>query len=256
MASFTGPTSAISEPEMSPNQIVQLQMVLMYLSILHCTAVETQRQWEQSAERKLRHRFDVVREEHSKMKQLVQVQKTSEAQAALVSWSRNMTSAELTAKVQLLSRIICDTWQLVNSDGEYTHIIQIFEKWLDIARAVLSSRKQSAQLMQQEIHLVEPIEDGWLLKVENMKSRLISSLRGIEYMGELPPKTDFGRLLFLFKKLLRNLVEEIGVIRAIQADIMTSEISWIQTRVDAMTQAGTVVSDDSEDSRGISGVSQ
>lgn len=231
-ASSANAISVDAEPEMTPDQIVRLQMELMQLSVLHGIAVETQRQWEQSAERILHHRFDVVCKEHERVKRLVQVQKVSEAQAALVRWYGNMTSGELAVKVQLLSRNIFETWQLTNPDGEYTRLIGTFENWFDKARGVQSSRKPSYMLVGQEIDLIETIEDGWALEVENMESRLSSSLRGLEYIGELPGKTDFGQLLFSFKKLLRNLLEEMGIIRAIQSDIMASEISWIQRCID------------------------
>ena len=241
--SLAHPTSVGPEPKMLPDQIVYLQMELMQLCILHHFATETQRQWEQSAERILHYRFDVIREEHNKVKRLVRLQKVSEAQAALVSWCGNMTSAELAAKVQLLSRNISDTWQLINPDGKYTRIIRIFEKWFDRTCGVQSSRKRSIQFME-EIHPIKTIEDGWALEVENMESTLKFSLRDLEHIGGVPEQTDFGHILFSFKNLLRNLMDELGIIRAIQVDIMASEISWIQTCIDDITQAGTMISDD------------
>lgn len=249
-ASFTNPTSVGPEPEMSPDQIFCLQMELMRLCALHRIAVETHRQWEQSAERILHHQLDGIRKDHNEGKRLFQAQKVSEAQAALVSWRENMTSTEFTVKVQVLSRNISDTWQLTNPDGDYTRIVGIFEKWFDRARDVRSSRSQSIQLVGQEIHIIEPIEDGWAIEVEKMESRLNSLLRGLELIGEVPEKTDLGRILVLFKKLLSNSLKEISMINAIQANIMASELSWIQTRIDDMTQAGTKISDDDEICRG------
>lgn len=253
LAISANPTSVALKPEMLPNKIVRLQMELMQLCVLHRIAIETQRQWEQSAERTLQRRFDVIREEHFRVKRLVQVQKTFEIQAALVSWYGDMTSAELAAKVQLLSRNIFESWQLISSEGEYTRIVQKFEIWFERARGVQSLRKPSIQFTGPDIDFIECIEDGWALEVENMEWRLNSSLSDLKCIGELPENTDFGQLLFSFKKLLSNLLEEMGIIRAIQADIMASEISWIQDCIDDMTQAGgghTMLSD-TETCRGI-----
>lgn len=242
--SFANSPSVVPEPEMSLDQIFRLQMELMQLCDLRRIAGETNKRWEQSAEQILHHWFDDIRKELHMVEHLIQAQKVSEAQAALISWRGNMTSAEVAVKVQLLSRNISDTWQLTNPDGEYTRLIRVFEEWFDRARSVQSSRKQSIQLKKQEINIIEPIEDVWAHEAENMESRLNSSLRGLEHVGEVLEKTDFGHILSSFKKLLRNSLKEINMIRAIQTNIMAAEISWIQTCIDNMTQAEMIILDD------------
>ena len=207
----------------------------MQLCALQRIADDTHRQWQQSAKRNLHHRYNAIRKEHNEVKGLSQAQKVSEAQDALVSWRGNMTRAEVTLKVQLLSRNISDTWQLTNPDGEYTRIVGTFEKWFDRARNVQSSRSHSIQPTGYQWNIIEPIEDDWAVEAEKMESRLNTLLRGLEHVGEVPENTDFGKTLCLFKKLLRNSLEEIIMIREIQANIMLSEISWIQTCIDDMT---------------------
>lgn len=234
-SSFANPISVGPESEMSHDQILCLQMELMQVCALHRIADDTHRQWKQSAKRNLHHRFNAIREEHNEVKRLSQVQKVSEAQAALVSWRGDMSRAEVTLKVRLLSRNISDTWQLTNPDGEYTCIIGTFEKWFDRARNVQSSRSHSIPPMGRQIDIIEPIEDGWAVEAEKMEARLDTLLRGLEHVGEVPEKTDFGKILSLFKKLLSNSLEEISIIREIQTDIMVSEISRIQMCIDDMT---------------------
>lgn len=67
-----------------------------------------------------------------------------------------------------------------------------------------------------------------------MEPRLNTLLRGLEHIGEVSDKTDFGKILSLFKKLSSNSLKEISMIRAIQIEIMVSEISWIETCIDDM----------------------
>lgn len=237
-SSFAQSTGMGAEPEMSPKQILYLQMELLQLCILHRSAIETKKQWEQSAERKLRHRFDVLRKEHIRIKGFVQAQKALENQAALVAWSRNMTSTELAAKVQLLSRNIMEMWQLTSYEGDYTRIVRQFKVWFDRARSIQGSRKQPTQSTGQDIEFIDSIEDGWALEVEAMEQKFTTSLHELRSIGEVPENTDFGQLLFSFKKLASNPLEEMGLIRAIYTDIMAYEESWIQTRADDIIQAG------------------
>ena len=238
---------------MSPDQIFCLQMELMQLCALHCIAAEIHRQREESAERILHHRFDVICKEHSEVKRLNQVQKVSEAQIALVSWRGNMTSAEVAMKKRLLSRSISDAWQLTDPDGEYTRIIGILENWFDRARGIQNSRSQSIQPRRNDMNIVGPIEDGWPLEVEKMESRLNSSLRGLEHVGEVPDNTDFGKILLLFKKLLSNSLKQLSIVRF-------KQISWLlkphgfKRAFDDMTPAETMISDGNGICRGICNV--
>ena len=224
-------------------------MKFTQLCALRRFAAEKHRQWEESAERTLHHRCDIVRKEHSEAKRLNQVQKVSESQAVLVSWRGNMTNAEVATKMRLLSRNFSDAWQLTDPGGEYTRIVGIFERWFDRARGIQNSRSQSIQPRGSDINMVEPIEDGWALEAEKMESRLNSLIRGLEHVGEVPDKTDFGKQLFLFKKLLCSSLKALSLIRAIQARIMASETSQIETCIDDVTQAETMISHDNELSR-------
>jgi hypothetical protein len=233
---FTQPTTMGDRPEMSPDQIVRLQMELMQLCILHRSAIGTQRQWEESAERSLQHRFQVLRKEHSRMKHLFQERKELNNQSALVSWYKTMTSTDLAAKVQLLSQNILQIWHLTGPEGNYTRIVREFELWFGRVCSVHLSRKQVTQFLGQEIDFIETMEDSWAVDVKTTERKMASFLRELTSIGELPEESDLGQLLCSFKKLVCNILEEMDIIQAIHKDVMAQEKSWIQARVDDLTQ--------------------
>lgn len=218
--------------------ISPLQMELFHLILLHRTAVETQRQWEQSAKQKLQQRYDVVYKEHCRIQALVRDQNAFNNESALISWSENLTSTELAAKVQLLSRNISEIWQTSGPGGDHTNIVNKFKLWFFRARGILDSRKQVTRLAREDINFIESIEGSWARNVEAMQWKLTSSLRELKSIGDLPENTAFGNLLFRFKKLASGLLEEMTIIEAIHTDIIAQEKSWIQARVDDCTQAG------------------
>lgn len=225
------------EVEMSPKQTLYLQMELMQLCILHRSAIENKKQWEQSAERKLQHRYDVLCKEHIRIQSFVQAQKTYENQVALIAWSKTMTEDEFGAKVQLLSRNITEVWQLTEPEGDYTRMVRKLKAWFDRARSILASRKQPTQSTGRDIEFIGSLEDGWTLEVEAMEQKFTTSLRELRSIGEVPENTGFGYLLFSFKKLASYALEEMGLIRAIYTDIMAYEKSWLRTRADDIIQA-------------------
>ena len=236
-SSFAQSVGMDPEAEMSPKQTLYLQMELLQLCILHRSAIETTKQWEQSAVRKLQHRYDVLRKEHIRIQSFVQAQKTFENQVALIAWSKTMTEDEFGAKWQLLSRNISELWQLTRPEGDYTRMIRKLKVWFDRARSISVSRKQPTQSTGQDIEFIGSLEDGWTLEVEAMEQKFTASLHELRSIGEVPENMGFGYLLFSFKKLASYALEEMGLIRAIYIDILAYEKSWLRTRADDIIQA-------------------
>ena len=230
-SSITQPACVGSKAEPLPDHIIRLQMELMQLCVLHRDGIEAYRQWEQSAERKLQHRFDLLRKEHIRVKGLLQAEKTRKHQAALLSWSKKMTRAELATAIRSLSRNFTQTWQLTGPDGDCTRTVQTFRTWVERAMVVKGSREQMSGSTEQGIDFIEDIDNSWAPEVEALEQKLDSSLRELENIEEPPANTDFSHLVDSFKTLITSHLKELRLLREIHADVMAYEKTWIRSRV-------------------------
>lgn len=227
-------------------------MELMQLSVLHRLALETHRQWEQSAEQALQRQRDALHQEHLRVQGLLEAQSVMRNQAALLAWSSKLTDTELTTKIQFLSRNITQNWQLIQPEGDHTRLVQKFEIWVERARIIKDSRQASSsspteplqsqsqgQTHDEKIEFIESMDDRWVLEVGAMQQYLATSLSELKDVGEFPLDTSSGQVLHFFKRLTASLAEGLGLIQALHAKILAYEKSWIDGQIHDIIQTQT-----------------
>ncbi|CAF9912563.1 hypothetical protein IMSHALPRED_000349 [Imshaugia aleurites] len=221
----------VSKDEVPSADIFHLQMELAQLHLLHCCVLSVQVQWKKSAKGSFEHRFNALFERHTELKEVAHQQQTLMNQLSLVRWSQGRSAVQIAEKVQLLSHNVSDICNLLDSEGKYSHIIGIFESWFAQALRVRGQRESRGEIFYGDLDFIEGIGDGWKAEAMVLERELTYSARDLESFGEVQNTSSLCRTLFVYKKLVVGLLDELDLIQWIENEIMTQETSWIEKTI-------------------------
>ncbi|KAL4993428.1 hypothetical protein BDV10DRAFT_26718 [Aspergillus recurvatus] len=235
-----GPHQASSLISSSWPEVAALQTELLQLSLLHQSLQQRDGQWEGDAEAHLRRKYKLVADNY---KAILNEEKESQRKLngqALHYWSKNSGEHNgqqgFAAQVQLLSQVAQEVYGLSDSHGRYTIAILEFEKWLQTVERTQAAR---AHVGQEGDDFIDPIRREWREETNAlvMKLELASrQLQSLDILGYRDVEAVNGSALLRTARslgdLVSQMVEELGVIRKIEADIVKSET----TRVSHLAQ--------------------
>ena len=218
------------EDSMSAADISHLQMELTRLHLLHRSASTNQAKWKQSAKKHFQQQFTVLHERQIELREIAQQQKMLINQLALVQWSHGKTGPQIADKVQLLSRTISDVYNLIDTDGKYTNVLEIFESWFTQALRIREQREptNNADRLNIALTLIEGIGDGWKAEALVLERELTYCQREIKAFGVLRTGSILGTLLPLYNELVEGLLEELDVVQWVENEVMARETGWIE----------------------------
>ena len=218
------------------DEFSDLSVELTQLHMLHRTAAGVQRQWEDSAKQLFQHRFDDLCMRHVELKEIAHQQRTLLNQLALVEWCQGIPSAHVAEKVQQVSRNIADIRALLEPDGKYVRVLEIFESWFARAQQILGLRdKDIVSTQRQDLAFIDGIGDGWKAEAMVLERELTYCLRELKAFGEIRAVSSLGRILSLHKTLVLNLLEELDVVQWIENDIMEHEGLWMEQTINDLS---------------------
>ncbi len=227
----TLPSQPTSKDDIPSADIFYLQLELAQLHLLHRSALSVQVQWDKSAKRSFEYRFNALYERHTELKEVAYQQQTLINQLSLVQWSQGRSGAQIAEKVQLLSHNVSDICNLLDSEGKYTHILEIFESWFAQALRVRGQRESKGQNIGRDLEFIEGIGDGWKAEAMVLERELTYFARDLESFGEVQSPSSLSRLLSLYRKLIVGLLEELDLIQWIENGIMTQETLWVENTI-------------------------
>ena len=222
------PTSAATSPSAD---IFHLQMELAQLHLLHRSMLSVQMQWEKSAKGSFEHRFSALYERHIELKEIAHQQQTLINQLSLVHWSQGRSGAQIADKVQLLSHSVSDVCNLLDLEGKYTHILEVFESWFTQALRVRNQRDSNGRENGRDLDFVDGIGDGWKAEAMVLERELTYAARDLDSFGEASNTSNLCRILSTYKKLVVGLLEELDLIQWIENEIMSQESAWIESTI-------------------------
>lgn len=220
-----------SKDETPSADVINLQTELAQLHLLHFASLSVQVQWEKSAKVSLEHQFSALYERHTELKEVAQQQQMLINQLSLVEWSQGSSVAQIAEKVQLLSHNISDICNLLDSEGKYTYIVELFQSWFAQALRVRDQRESNGQTMGRQLTCIEGIGDGWKAEAMVLERELTYSARDLKSFGEVRSTSGLCRILSMYKKLVVGLLEELDLIQWIENEMMTQETSWIESTI-------------------------
>lgn len=229
------PTSPSSQPlgmdKISSADIFHVQIELAQLHLLHRSAATVQKQWEESAKDSIQQRFSALHERHVDLKDIAHQQQILINQLGLVSWSQGKTGTQIAEKLQLLSRNISDVGNLIDAEGKYTRILEIFESWFTQALDIRRKRDVKAAKTGKDLGFNEGLGDGWKAEAMVLERELTYCLRDLKGFGILQDVSSLGRILSLYSRLIVSMLEELDVIQWIENEIMVQETCWVERTI-------------------------
>lgn len=210
---------------------VQIQTELIQSYLLLRSATEVQHQWERSAKLRLESHFELVRQKHVELDLRIKSQQADKNHSALVAWCDAMSRLELANKLQLLSRNAFETSTLLEPGGRFMRVLDSFERWFSRAHRIRKTRKMAPGSVGWDLEFIENIGDDWKLEVATLEMKLASKSRELTNVVMPPADSNLACFLLLSQNLVRNLLEELDVIRCIERDVMAEETTWIESAV-------------------------
>ncbi|KAL3439053.1 hypothetical protein BDV09DRAFT_158043 [Aspergillus tetrazonus] len=235
-----GPDQVSSLIPSSWPEVAALQTELLQLSLLHQFMQQRNDQWQRDAQAHLRKKYTSVAGDYKAiLNEEKELQRKLNGQA-LHSWFINSGEhngqQRFAEHVQLLSQVADEVYGLSDSHGRYAMAILEFEEWLQTVEKIQEAR---ANVGQEGENFIDPIRREWREETNAliMKLELASrQLQSLDILGhedvEALSRSALIRMAKGLGDLVSQMVEELNVIRKIEADCVKSE----RTRVSQMAQ--------------------
>ena len=227
----TKPTAEKRVADMSSQEIAELKSTLLYLHLLHRDSALVQEQWQSSAERSYRRRFEILAITH---KDLLARENDLQEQInanALLKWCQEGAGFTVDGNVRLLSAAIAEVYDLSGVNGKYAGLIQDFEHWHARASRTREIRSRSQQNPTRYVDVVEGIGDRWKTDAALLTTKLLSCGATLEKLGDALPASDLARTLQALSAATKNMLEELSVIQSIERMIVDQEQVWIEEQI-------------------------
>lgn len=220
-----------NEPDPATGHDFHLQLELAQLHIMHRSAATVQTQWEKSAQNSFQRRFDHLHARHTELKEIAHQQRTVLNQLALAEWCREEPTSRIAEKVHQLSRNMVDIQNLLDSEGKYTRVLEIFQSWFGQATSMQHSRKRGIYNAGPELAFIDGIGDGWKAEAMVLERELTYCFRELKGFGEVRSGSSIGRILFLYNSVVSNLLSELDLVQWIENEIMAQESTWVEEAI-------------------------
>ena len=211
------------------------QIELLQLHLLHRSAHVVENQWLQSAETKLRHRFESLVPKHTRLRVGYTERQHRRNALALAAWVSDSTGGQLSDKIQTLSWIVMEVDGFLDPAGKYMRVVTIFEEWFNWVSEVLQSRSMmDVGARGGELRIIEGLGNPWRAEVAKMEAQLASYSTRLESLGPAHEESCLNRTLCLLESAFVSMLEEMDNVRSIESDIMFQEADWLRCAIEGL----------------------
>ncbi|KAF2632667.1 hypothetical protein BU25DRAFT_329522 [Macroventuria anomochaeta] len=226
-ATFLHPAPVATSNSLPP-ELVNLQMDLLQLHLLHESAAEISRHWEMSVKRGLRRKFDEVASMYQVMLEHERSGQEQKNLQALLEWTGDKTSASLVEHIQVLSGPLHKLPSLVQTGGRFQRHVGAFEQWVSWVEEVRAARQRRYE---GGLRSIEGLGDAWKAENAALMRILTSFARELSGLSQPTAGSTIASIVGCCESLLDGLLEELRVIRTIEADVVSKEKKWVETRL-------------------------
>ncbi|KAF1365977.1 hypothetical protein EJ07DRAFT_94141 [Lizonia empirigonia] len=226
-ATFLHPAPAVTSNSLPP-EMVSLQIDLLQLHLLHKDAAEVSRLWETSAKRELRLKFDEVASMYQVMIEHERSGQEQKNLLALLEWTSDRSSASLVEHIQILSGPLHELPSLIATGGRFQRLASAFEQWESWVQEVRSARQNRTEV---GLGSIEGLGDAWLAEHAALTRKLTSFARDLDGLSQPAEGSSIASIVSSCKTLLAGLLEELRVMQIVEADVVSNEKEWVETRL-------------------------
>ncbi len=216
---------------MSPD-IVRLQTELLQLHLLHRDSAKVQRQWERSAENKLRDQHEKLVARHKEIRLTeAKVQERIDLQA-FEDWRDKNYDLAFEERIQLLSRTLQDLCSHNSPGGKFIRTVTAFEQWLVSTEDRKPKIERDDASAAHDLHFVESIGDGWKAEVAALERNLTSHSLSLKRVGPALEGSTLAAVIGCCTAMITQMVDELRVIREIESEMLENAEAWLRAKVD------------------------
>ncbi|KAF2856618.1 hypothetical protein T440DRAFT_4410 [Plenodomus tracheiphilus IPT5] len=229
-ATFLHP-APVTGSQTLPPEISNLQTELLQLHLLHQSCNDVYKQWQLSAKRHFRTRFEEVASLHQTMLDHERAGQEQKNLHSLVEWSSAKTSSKgLTEHIQLLSEPLHELPSLVEPGGRLQRLVGEFEHWVSWVQDVRRAR-QDANSNMTASRTIDGLGDPWKAENTALVRKLTSFARALDGLDDPAPGSSLLCIVESCKVLLRGVVEELRVMSMVEAGVVAKEKFWVEDRL-------------------------
>ncbi|KAL1884721.1 hypothetical protein Plec18167_002313 [Paecilomyces lecythidis] len=230
----------------SRSDVAALQTELLQLHLFYSSYNQQNLDWKRDSEKKLNKMYNSISESYRFVLAQEQATQTELNCLALAHWcetiANNASRQDFAEQIQTLSHIVQEVNDMTESrEGRYPKVIRVFEDWMENAARVKQAREQASisSTFHGDLDFLDPLDRSWKEEVDMLSARLdlcLRKLQNLDICGET--ERDQMRNAALLRianghqELLTSMLEELSVMRSIEADIVRSEKASITNMVD------------------------
>ncbi|KAI8937519.1 hypothetical protein NX059_005237 [Plenodomus lindquistii] len=234
-ATFLHPVP-LTGPQTLPPEISNLQTELLQLHLLHQSCDDVHKQWELSAKKIFRTRFEEVASLHQTMLEHERAGQEQKNLQSLIEWSSGSSSMGLAEHVQALSEPLHELPSLVEPGGRLQKLVSEFEHWNSWVQEVRRARQDASGSMA-GLRTIEGLGDSWKAESAALVRKLTSFLRALDSLDVPAAGSSLLLIVDSCKALLGGILEELHVMQTLEADLVTKERFWVEDRLKLIARA-------------------
>ncbi|KAG8526757.1 uncharacterized protein KY384_008186 [Bacidia gigantensis] len=226
-------TKSSSSPPLTAAQTHEL----LYLHLLHSSAIPTLSSWQDSAKSHFSSRFVELQARHVELAAIEKEQQGLLNAIALAEWGSGVPSAVVGERVASLSRNVAELEGMIGEEGRFERVRGVWEVWYEGAERVRGGRGMVGEQGigedggRAEMDFVEGIGDGWKAEAMVLERELGYVEREMVGFEEVRKGSGLWRLVGEGRKLVRGLLEELDVMQWIEDAVMREEEAWVDEMV-------------------------
>lgn len=210
----------------------RLQSELLQLHLLHQDADQVALEWNASAKRKLRDKFEHVAQQRRRVADMEEQRVAQINAMALHEWEQvGAPGMSLEEKIQVLSESLTGVWNLSEPDGRYERLVRRFERWLSRCHTIRESRNRNHE-PPEDMMFVEPLDEKWKGECRLLKRKVEGWHEQLQHLGTLPEGSSVAQVINGCHTLVRGVQAELATMTQIEHDAVTTENAWIRSMND------------------------
>ncbi|KAI9775280.1 MAG: hypothetical protein M1839_001332 [Geoglossum umbratile] len=229
----TGPGKQPNGELISP-ETARLQTELLQLHFLHKSSAGVLHAWRQSAEDKLRGRFEEVAQKHRKVAVLERRTQAQLNLRALKEFAHEGRNGQgLGEQIQALGSVIPEIVNVTGAGGKYARLVKGFERWIEWIERIWEARDHGGKAFNSrgELEFVEGLGDGWRDETAGMSRKLEHWLRDLDGIGSTPTGSSFALVVARCRCLTEGMLQELDIMRGMERAIVARESYWVSEKV-------------------------
>jgi hypothetical protein len=221
-------------PRLYTRESLEPTLELLHLHTMHRDSARVQQEWHESARTSYRRQFDKLKNFSLSLNDREKDAMEQTNAAAIMAWGNQDNGATIERKMQILSSVISEAYEVTENDGKYTMAVHAFEDWYDNAQAIHRRRFDKRAATTSRLDVVEGLGDGWKAEIGNLAARVLHVSNNILSLGDVQLQSELSRCVTTLSEMLMNMLEELEMMQSIEQSMVEQEQFWVQSSIDRM----------------------